>query len=139
MSEDYVPMMLVNTPSDPLSGSPIFCESLVVKNPKGTLLIDGVSRSIDGAEELSLPDTSARLELSPKQAALSVTIRGTSSSITLDKTQLVLTKAGRFGAKEPLITAIVGTLIAALITALFVTRGRIIRTWLKEDSQVPSN
>lgn len=133
MSEDYSPLMLVNTPPEPLSGSPIFCESLVVTGPKGTLLIDGASRSIDGAKELSLPNTSAQLEFSQKGAALYISVRGISSSITLDHTQLVPTRAGRFGAQEPLITAIVGTLVAASIAVLFVTRGRIIRSWLKED------
>lgn len=90
------------------------------------------------ARESRIPVGSASLYarvIGRGQPVIVLHVRGTSSSIKLDNTQLIPTRTGRLAAKEPLITTVVGALLAALIIELFVTRGRIVRTWLKESSK----
>jgi len=135
IKEDYEPMIFVTTRQarDLLSEAPIDCEAVDVTDPKGTVIVDGNARSVDGAHKLSSSDTSAELRFAPTATSLSVLIRGSSRTILLDGVQLVPSRAGRFGLQEPLVAGTVGTLLAALITVLFVTRGRAVHQWLNRE------
>jgi hypothetical protein len=129
-------MMFVTTPpnKDPLSGSPVYCEALDFTDLKGSAVVDGNARSLDGAHSLSIPSASADLHFLPAASSLSVLARGSSSSIQLDGVQLVPSRARRFGVQEPLVAGTIGTLLAAIITVLFVTRGRALYQWLHRDA-----
>ena len=95
--------------------------------------MDGNARPLDGAQELSLPATSAELQFSPAASSVLVLARGSSSTVLIDGVQLVPSRAGRFGIQEPLIAGTIATLLAALVTVFFVTRGRVVYKWLRRD------
>src|SRR5207245_426162 len=124
MTMDYTPMMFVTPPpnKDLLSGSPVLCQALDLLDLKGTVILDGNARPLDGARELSLPATSAELQFSPAPSSVLILARGSSSTVLLDGVELVPSRAGRFGIQEPLMAGIIGTLLAALVTMFFVSR-----------------
>jgi hypothetical protein len=131
---DYTPMMFVTTPNkNPLKGSSIFCEALDFDDLRGSVVVDGNSRSVDGAFSLAIPSALAELHFSVATSSLSVLARGSSSSLKLDGVQLVPTRAGRFGLQEPLVAAVVAALLASIIIILFVTRGHAVYQWLHPD------
>jgi hypothetical protein len=132
---DYTPMMFV-TPApnkDLLSGSPVMCQALDLVDLKGTVILDGNARPLDGAQELSLPATSTELQFSPAASSVLILARGSSSTVLLDRVELVPTRAGRFGLQEPLMAGMIGTLLAALVTVFFISRGRVAYQWLRRD------
>jgi hypothetical protein len=127
-------MFLTTVGDNPITGSTISCENLIINDPVSNVLVDAIGRSVEGLSELQVSGVST-IEFAPVGGGLRLSARGTTSSLLLDGTQLVPTRGGRFAVQEPLVAGTLSTLLAAILSVLFVTRGRAISTWRRSRDE----
>jgi hypothetical protein len=132
---DYSPgIFLTAVGESPITGSSVICEQMTILDPVGNVLVDAMGRSTEGLSELQVSGF-AIIDFSPAGNNLRLTARGATSSLLLDGTQLVPTRGGRFAVQEPLIAGTISTLLAAIVSVLFITRGRAISAWRRSRDE----
>ncbi len=132
--------------AEPITGSPLLCSEIEFSSKKGTLLLDGNSHSLGSPSEVRISSGSRQESLSPRPpkvaapatlgmlptaTALTITVKGTTSSLLVGGAEIVPSLATRFESQQPILARTASTVLGTAIIVLFATRGRALWDWVR--------